>query len=46
MSRRDEFEALDAIYGDLPDGAYFAAMEEAGFDIYDIAEMDDEEDEA
>ena len=37
--RKAEFEVLNEIFDDLPDGAYFAAMEEHGFDIEEIVEL-------
>lgn len=37
--RKAAYDAADMMYGDLPDGAYFAAMEDAGFDIEDHIEF-------
>lgn len=37
--RKAEFEVLNDIFDDLPDGAYFAAMQEHGFDIEEIVEL-------
>lgn len=39
---RAEYEVLDDIFDDLPDGAYFAAMAEHGFEAEDIIEMEEE----
>ena len=36
---RAKIDVLDGIYDDLPDGAYFAVMEENGVDVYDFAEI-------
>lgn len=36
-------DAADAIYGDLPDGAYWAACEEFGADMYLQIEVDEYE---
>ena len=43
---RDRYELMSSMYEDLPDGAYFAAMEEAGFDSYDHMEFSDKKVEA
>jgi len=37
-------DSADAIYGDLPDGAYWAACEEFGADMYLQIEVQDYED--
>lgn len=34
-----KLDNLDAMYGDLPDGAYFAVLEENGVDTGDMAAM-------
>lgn len=40
--RKAEFEVLDDVFDDLPDGAYFAAMEEHGFEAEDIIDLSEE----
>lgn len=40
---KDRLETLESIYGDLPDGAYFAVLEENGIDTSDLAAMSDYE---
>ena len=40
---RELIDAADALYGDLPDGAYWAACEEFGADMYLQIEVDDYE---
>ena len=36
--RQAKFEVLDDLFDSLPDGAYFAAMEEQGYETEDIIE--------
>lgn len=40
--RQAKFEVLDDLFEDLPDGAYFAAMEENGFDADAIIECSEQ----
>ena len=42
-NRRIAYEVADLMFDDLPDGAYFAAMEDAGFDIEDHLEFSEPE---
>lgn len=35
-------ELFNELYGDLPDGAFFAMAEEMGVDLEDLEEVDDE----
>jgi hypothetical protein len=41
---QDEFEMLDDIYGDLPDGAYWAVMAEHGIEPEDLLVLEEDED--
>lgn len=43
--RKAEFDVLDNLLDDLPDGAYFAAMAEQGFEVEDIVELSEVDDE-
>jgi hypothetical protein len=43
LDRKATFETLNRRFDSLPDGAYFAAMEEHGFTIDDIIELSDSE---
>ena len=40
--RKARFMVLDDIFDDLPDGAYFAAMAEYGYEAEDIIELSEE----
>lgn len=41
--RKAEFELLNDMFDDLPNGAYFAAMAEHGFEPDDIIELADDD---
>lgn len=43
LEARALIDQADAIYGDLPDGAYWAACEEFGADMYLQIEVEDYE---
>lgn len=43
QKRKAEFEALNERYDNLPDGAYFAAMAEHGFEVEEIVELSDDD---
>lgn len=40
--RKAEYEVLNDLFDELPDGAYFAAMEEHGFDVEEIVKLAEE----
>lgn len=41
MDLKVKFDALNDVYGDLPDGAYFAVLEENGITSDDLAMLED-----
>lgn len=41
--RKAEFQAYDEMLDSLPDGAYFAAMAEYGFDADEIIDLSNDE---
>ena len=41
--RKAKYLVLDAMFDDLPDGAYFAAMAEFGFEAEDIIALSEED---
>lgn len=43
QAARDLIDDADAMFGDLPDGAYWAACEEVGADMYLQIEVDEYE---
>lgn len=43
LEARDLIDQADDLYGDLPDGAYWAACEEFGADMYLQIEVDEYE---
>lgn len=43
QERKALFDEFDKLFDDLPDGAYFAAMQEQGFEVEDIIELSDED---